>query len=150
MNSAVLEHTRHFTAPARAAQIRHLRHRLAKTLADWGVTQRSDDVLCSCSELLTNALIYGQTDQLTVDLTMQDGWLQLTVPDNNPVPPYPMVANRDEEDGRGVFLVAALADAWGFRSRDGGKHVFAQFRISDHTPAHPATMAPGDQPTTPL
>lgn len=149
MSTATLERTERFDAPASAQDVRHLRHRVAKTLADWGITQRADDVLYSCSELLTNALAYGQTEKLTVDLAEHDGWLRLTVPDNNPFPPIPLLADRDDEDGRGVVLLAALADAWGFRCVGDGKHVFAEFQISGRTSAHPATMAPGSPPTAP-
>lgn len=149
MSGAAPQHAAQFTAPAGPGQVRDLRHRLAKTLADWGVSERADDVLSSCSEMLTNALCYGQIEVLTAQMSEADGWLRLTVPDNNPIPPYPTLAERDDEDGRGVFLVAALADAWGFRATGDGKHVFAEFRIHGHTPAHPATMAPGDPPTAP-
>lgn len=149
MSGTLLERAAQFTAPAGAGHVRDLRHRLAKTLADWGVSERAEDVLSSCSEMLTNALCYGRVEVLTADLSEAGGWLRLSVPDNNPVPPYPTLADRDDEDGRGVFLVAALADAWGFRATDGGKHVFAEFRIHGRIPAHPATMAPGISPTTP-
>jgi hypothetical protein len=149
VSAATLERTERFDAPSSAGDVRHLRHRIAKTLADWGITERADDVLCSCSELLTNALTYGQTDVLAVDLAEQDGWLRLSVPDNNPFPPYPALADRDDEDGRGVFLLAALADAWGFRAFGGGKSVFAEFRISGRASPFTETMAPGRSPITP-
>jgi len=149
VSAATLERTERFDAPASAGDVQHLRHRVAKTLADWGITDRADDVLYSCSELLTNALTYGQTTVLAVDLAEQAGWLRLSVPDSNPVPPYPTIADRDDEDGRGVFLLAALADAWGFRAFSEGKSVFAEFQISGRMSPFAARMAPGSSPTTP-
>jgi len=128
MKAAIFEHTEQFTAPATPAQARGLRHQVAKTLADWGVTDRADDVLSSCAELLSNALAYGQTAVLTVQLAEDEGWLRLAVPDSNPYPPFLAIADRDDEDGRGISMVATLADAWGFRAAGAGKSVFAEFR----------------------
>jgi anti-sigma regulatory factor (Ser/Thr protein kinase) len=130
MSGAVLDRTEQFTAPASASQVPYLRHQVAKTLADWGIVDRADDALSACAELVANALTYGQTEVLSVLVTEHDGWLRLTVPDHNPYPPYPTTADRDAEDGRGVFLLAALADAWGFRAFGTGKDVFAEFQFT--------------------
>ncbi|HEV3169355.1 MAG TPA: ATP-binding protein [Actinocrinis sp.] len=132
MNPALQERTRKFDAPASATSVRRLRHRVAEALGDWGIVDRADDVIHSCAEILANALAHGQTEVLTVHLDARDGWLRLTVPDNNPYPPYPADADRDDEDGRGVMLMTALADAWGFRAADDGKCVFAEFDISSY------------------
>jgi hypothetical protein len=128
--AAAFERTEQFDAPATPEEARRLRHQVAKTLADWGITDRADDVLSSCAELLTNALAYGQTAVLTVQLAEDDGWLRLAVPDGNPYPPIATVADRDDEDGRGISIVVTLADAWGFRAAETGKSVFAEFRIT--------------------
>lgn len=128
MKTAVFARAEQFDAPATPAEARRLRHQVAKTLADWGFTDRADDVLSSCAELLSNALSYGQTEVLKVQLTENEGWLRLAVPDGNPYPPFPALADRDDEDGRGISMVAMLADAWGFRAAGEGKSVFAEFR----------------------
>jgi len=129
MSAAVLERTEQFDAAASVEDVRWLRHQVALTLAAWGIADRADEVLVACSELLTNALMYGQTPLLQVSVAEYDGWLRLTVPDRNPYPPYPATADRDDEDGRGVLLVAALSDAWGFRASGDGKQVFAEFQL---------------------
>lgn len=135
MNAAVaLERTETLTAPTSPEDVRRLRHEVALILAEWGVTKRAEDVLIACSELLTNALRYGQTPLLTVNLVERDGCLRVSVPDCNPFPPYPATADRDDEDGRGVYLLAVLADAWGFRAHGTGKDVFAEFRTDGDPP----------------
>ena len=134
MNAAVLDRTEQFDAAASVEDVRRLRHQIAKTLANWGITARADDVLVACSELLTNALMYGQTPLLVVELTEHNGWLRLAVPDHNPYPPYPALTDRQDEDGRGVLLVAALSDAWGFRATSEGKQVFAEFQLGGDAP----------------
>jgi hypothetical protein len=63
-------------------------------------------------------------------LAEEGGWLRLAVPDHNPLPPYLTSADPDDEDGRGVSLLATLADAWGFRAVGDGKSVFAEFRVN--------------------
>lgn len=135
MNAAVtLERAEVFTTPISPENVQYLRHQVALTLADWGITKRAGDVLIACSELLTNALRYGQTPLLTIHLVERDGWLKVTVADSNPFPPYPTTADRDDEDGRGVYLLAVLADAWGFRAYGDGKDVVAEFQTHSDLP----------------
>lgn len=109
--------------------VRYLRREVAKTLADWGIADPADIVL-ACSELATNALRHGRTEVLSLELTADETTVYIAVPDENPYPPYPAAADNEDEDGRGIQLVAEVADAWGFRATHTGKSVFAEFRIS--------------------
>jgi anti-sigma regulatory factor (Ser/Thr protein kinase) len=129
--SAVLD------APAAAESAQKLRARLAKTLADWGLEHLADRVVLAASELLTNALLHGRATTLTLLLEVDGPWLRLSVPDANPAPPYLACPDTDDENHRGVCLIAAFADAWGFRSTDTGKHVFAEFLIRPDTDEEP-------------
>ena len=67
--------------------------------------------LCT-SELVTNAHRYAQGLvhlQFTADLTR----VRVSVYDGNPVRPRLRVATDEDQRGRGLGLVDALADAWG-------------------------------------
>ena len=79
------------------------------------------------SELTTNALpprrlenptpTWGEMDGLTVfelRMSSRSGQLLVEVQDSNPRPPKPRVADDDAECGRGLMLVRALSDDWGY------------------------------------
>lgn len=103
------------------------------TLADWGLTERSDDVLLCVSELATNALLYGvppnRCFRLGLTLTT-DGVLRVEVHDSGPGEVRAPDAGPESEHGRGLLLVAALADKWGVGERDPGKVVWCEFRVA--------------------
>jgi anti-sigma regulatory factor (Ser/Thr protein kinase) len=126
----LLGHAERHEAAADAHSIGHLRHQTVKTLADWGVTGCADQAELVVSELLTNALRYGRTPVLAVELSIADGWLRIAVDDLNPDPPHPSDGDLSQEDGRGMVLVSMLADAWGFRTHASGKTVSAEFDLT--------------------
>ncbi|MFF1719694.1 ATP-binding protein [Streptomyces sviceus] len=101
------------------------------TLADWGLTRRSDDVLLCVGEIATNALLHGvppgRCFQLALTLAT-DGVLRVEVHDSGSGEIHPARPSPDVERGRGLLLVQALADDWGIRERDPGKVVWCEFR----------------------
>ncbi|KKD07279.1 ATP-binding protein [Streptomyces sp. WM6386] len=102
------------------------------TLTDWGLTERGDDALLCVSELAVNALLHGvppnRCFRLCLTLTT-DGVLRVEVHDSGPGEIHPPHAAAPEaERGRGLLLVAALADGWGVRRRVPGKVVWCEFR----------------------
>lgn len=83
------------------------------------------------SELLTNALIHTTSPDVTIEIThTRHDELHLAVTDHSPVHPSPAGAPSPSEDesGRGLTLIAALAANWGTSTTtDGrGKMVWAQ------------------------
>ncbi|MET9040700.1 ATP-binding protein [Streptomyces mirabilis] len=92
-----------------------------------GLQRMSDDVAVIVSELLTNAILHSGGTQITFGMTVRGGFLRISVRDGRPGNPAvrdgrpgnPEIcpANGDAETGRGLYLVASLADAhhgtWG-------------------------------------
>jgi anti-sigma regulatory factor (Ser/Thr protein kinase) len=117
-------------APASVQGPGVLRSQVGKILTKWGQEDLADRVMLTVSELLTNALLHGRTESLILRLDIEGCRLRLSVPDANPAPPNLALADADDENGRGICLVAAFADAWGFRATDSGKCVFAEFSTS--------------------
>ncbi|MEV1026339.1 ATP-binding protein [Streptomyces sp. NPDC050264] len=102
----------------------------AWALDDWQAIERRDDVLLCVSELATNALLHGvppgrgfrlhiaMCEHRVVRIEVHDSG-EGTVAADAPGP--------EAEHGRGLYLVAALADKWGVGERDPGKIVWCEF-----------------------
>ncbi|WP_432020683.1 SpoIIE family protein phosphatase [Streptomyces sp. 1222.5] len=93
---------------------------LSRTLAAWGFAEAMDDARLLLSEVLTNAVQHGQ-GPIGVHLCRTDADLTVEISDRSPALPQPRQAAEDEESGRGLLLVRALADDWGVRPTDEGK-----------------------------
>src|SRR4051794_1610090 len=80
------------------------------------------------SELAANALEHaGPPVELRAYATRQRLVVQTT--DRSALPAVGRWSDRDDERGRGLALVDALADAWGVRLGLGGKTTWAEFRV---------------------
>ncbi|MFJ1544081.1 ATP-binding protein [Streptomyces sp. NPDC088246] len=113
-----------------------VRQFVREALVDWACDVRADDVLLCVSELVTNALLHGVPPgrgfRLHLYLEPADGTLRIEVHDSGDgeVCLADSWAASDEEGGRGLLLVAALADKWGVGERDPGKVVWCEFEAS--------------------
>ncbi|MET8448505.1 ATP-binding SpoIIE family protein phosphatase [Streptomyces sp. NPDC005209] len=91
----------------------------------------ADDTMVAVSELVTNAVVHAGTDiELTCRLEEDTGAVVVEVADH-----HPSRAPRDHgadaahesaEYGRGLRLVATLAESWGVTYRSGAKTVWAR------------------------
>ncbi|MEU1630152.1 ATP-binding protein [Streptomyces sp. NPDC020096] len=102
-----------------------------QALRDWGIRHRADEVLLCVSELATNALLHGVPPgrgfQLFLRLYARDGLLRVEVHDSGDGHPRISDAGAQDETGRGLRLVDALADKWGVGERVPGKIVWCEF-----------------------
>jgi len=89
-------------------------------------TDHLDLVEVAClltSELVANAVVHGAAPvDLVVDL--DDSRLAVEVIDSSDHDPLPGPAAADDEHGRGLSIVATLADAWGVAPGSEGKAVW--------------------------
>ncbi|WP_405676191.1 ATP-binding protein [Streptomyces sp. NBC_01511] len=101
-----------------------------EAVIDWALADRLDDVLLCVSELATNALVHGVPPGRGYRLRLwllADGVFRIEVHDSGDG--RPSVREPYGESGRGLMLVAALADKWGVGERDPGKIVWCEFVI---------------------
>ncbi|MFM9368124.1 ATP-binding protein [Streptomyces sp. Da 82-17] len=98
--------------------------------------ERVEEILVCVSELATNALQHTPPGRMfRVGLTLTPDVLHLEVHDAGGGTPQVREASEDDDRGRGLLLVAMLADDWGTTRRDGpGKIVWADFRLSVASP----------------
>ncbi|MGW5969483.1 ATP-binding protein [Streptomyces sp. NPDC055186] len=103
---------------------------VAKTLTQWGQTERLDDIRLCTSELVTNAVVHGAPagGQVLVRVELHTTVLRIEVHDGGNGTPTKRKARSTADDGRGLLLVSAFADHWGVEGRQGpGKCVWAAF-----------------------
>ena len=92
------------------------------TLGAWGLESMRELAVLLTSELVTNAVVHARTPvRLTV---YHDTVLTVEVADGSPVLPAPSPISPDDDRGRGLTLVAKLADRWGARPEGTGKVVW--------------------------
>ncbi len=75
------------------------------------------------SELASNAIIHADT-QFEVILHADDAQLRVELVDGDPLLPTMRPYSPDSVSGRGLHIVAATADRWGFEPRGQGKLVW--------------------------
>jgi two-component sensor histidine kinase len=107
-----------------------------RALTDWQVPGRTDDVLLCVSELTTNALLHGVPPGRGFLLRLlpygDGGGLRIEVHDSGGGVP---AVREPDEGGRGLLLVAALADKWAVDERDPGKAVWCEFLVQPPVPS---------------
>ncbi|MFF2213669.1 PAS domain S-box protein [Streptomyces antibioticus] len=114
--------------PAVPASVREGRAFLHKALDSWTCAAVAGDALLLLSETLTNAVQHAEGPLgLHVHRTATD--LTVEVSDRSPQLPQPRMAGQDEESGRGLILVRALATGWGVRPTDEGKTTWFTLRL---------------------
>lgn len=108
------------------------RRRTARLVREWGFPGLAGDAALLVSELATNALLHGAVRGrlLRVRLTLTAATLRVAVSDPwGERLPVPREATSEECYGRGLLIVASIADRWGVESRTVGKTVFAELAL---------------------
>jgi anti-sigma regulatory factor (Ser/Thr protein kinase) len=114
----------HATIPAQPARAADVRHLVTEQLGRLRLPpEYLDSAVLATDELFANAVRHartgpGDTVTLTIEATEQE--LRVTVADHSPLLPRLRTADGAEESGRGLAIVAALADDWGVSPPDPG------------------------------
>ncbi|WP_228388893.1 ATP-binding protein [Streptomyces jumonjinensis] len=94
------------------SRVRHMRRITRASLRHWKLASVMAEALLVVSELVTNAVQHGDgTVQLRVEHHVCE--LRIAVTDNSPQMPVLREASDDDEGGRGLLLVDAIAEKWG-------------------------------------
>lgn len=114
-----------FDVPARPESVRLARRTVAEIAGVDGSATNLADIELITSELVTNAVQHGSAP-IQVRAEVVDGVLRVDVHDASPwLPIEPSAPSPDAERRRGLAIVHALADHYGYdRDPDGGKTVW--------------------------
>ncbi|CAA9376793.1 MAG: hypothetical protein AVDCRST_MAG32-1278 [uncultured Nocardioides sp.] len=119
----------HLPVPAAIASVRGF---VRDALDGWGLDAVSDAAVLVTSELATNAVRHGSSPFRTT-IARADGVVRIAVEDGSTAWPEQHEARPDDEDGRGMAIVAALSQQSGCEPTPGGKVTWAELR-DDGTP----------------
>lgn len=122
---------------------------LAADVADaWSLGEITDRVRLAVSEVVTNALLHatasGAGAGVVVEIARVEGAFHLTVHDGSRDMPAPRDADEGDEGGRGLMLLGAMTDDFGWYATPFGKAVWFSMKVT--WPSHPAEPE-GDDPS---
>ncbi|WP_077801177.1 ATP-binding protein [Streptomyces sp. JHA26] len=110
--------------PRHARSVGRARTLFREQAASWELPQDvTDTAELLLSELMTNAYRHAKVPagrEIRARCELTEDRLRVTVTDASEVLPTPAAARPDDESGRGLALVAALAADWGVRRRECG------------------------------
>jgi anti-sigma regulatory factor (Ser/Thr protein kinase) len=97
---------------------------------------RADDMELIASELITNSILHtpsgGDGGEFTVTVRTGPGWARIEVSDTGTGHWYPHDGARsDDEYGRGLAIIATLADKFGHDATPGGQTLWAEVHWLD-------------------
>ncbi len=135
------------TVDGRLEDVNAVRDEMRDTLGKWGLAEPDvDDVLLVASELVANAARHSPPGRhhLSLHLTQDGNRIGVTVHDLSKVMPRPALdamTNDEVESGRGLILVAALAENWGAKETGSGKKVWANLKLQTPVMVPPPSRA---------
>ncbi len=137
-----------------ARSVRAARDFTVVTLRRWGAAEHCEDIAIVVSELLTNALRHALLDAgrtqprcpVRLGLAQPGRCVICAVADPSRKPPMPAEPGTLTETGRGLHVIGALADTWGYTPPSHtGKVVWALFSLN-----RPRSASPGPGCSHPL
>lgn len=106
---------------------------IGDVLAAWEIPEDLiDTARLLTSELAANAITHGAAagGTFTLEVRSFGCCLGIEVHDSSPNAPVLRPAADDTEHGRGLLLVAEMADSWGYYFQNGCKHVWFHLHVT--------------------
>ncbi|MFD9306285.1 SpoIIE family protein phosphatase [Streptomyces sp. NPDC060048] len=111
--------------PSDASVVAQARRDATEQLSAWGLDDAAFVTELVVSELVTNAIRYGEPP-IQLRLIHENNTLICEVSDSSNTAPHMRRARIFDEGGRGLLLVAQLAQRWGTRHSSTGKTIWAE------------------------
>ncbi|MFF4603373.1 SpoIIE family protein phosphatase [Streptomyces sp. NPDC001339] len=110
--------------PPDPSAVAGVRAMAVRKLTEWGLADEAFTTELILSELVTNSIRYA-SGPIHVRL-IRDTSLICEVSDRSSTSPHLRQAATTDEGGRGLFLIAQLAERWGTRYTSGGKVIWTE------------------------
>ncbi|WP_180687589.1 SpoIIE family protein phosphatase [Streptomyces gossypiisoli] len=117
--------------PSDPSIVAQARRRTADQLTAWGLDEATFVTELMVSELVTNAIRYGRPP-IQLRLIHENSTLICEVSDSSSTAPHMRRARTFDEGGRGLLLVAQLAQRWGTRHAPIGKTIWAEQSLAGY------------------
>ncbi|MFZ3497846.1 ATP-binding protein [Streptomyces sp. 5.8] len=117
---------------AEPAELSPLRRIVRDQLAVWGLPALADDAQLAVTELTANVIKHvgvGTSATLILEPTPTEGRLRVEIHDKSHSAPAVAQPSSDEEAGRGLHMLAALAVDWGTVLTATGKAVWCELAL---------------------
>ncbi|GAA3292299.1 hypothetical protein GCM10020295_11240 [Streptomyces cinereospinus] len=140
-----------FVLPAVPESAGAARRAVRETLTAWHTGAGDvDNAVLVASELVTNAITHSGSERIVCRLHTTAARLRIEVEDQNlrPALPAPREAGPDDQNGRGLLLVAAVCAGWGVRPapHHAGRVVWADVTTTRPRPVPTSPAAPPARP----
>ncbi|MFD8385841.1 SpoIIE family protein phosphatase [Streptomyces sp. NPDC059679] len=119
------DHVATWDLPTDPAVVAGVRAHVSDQLTAWGLEDAVFTTELIASELVTNAIRYAQSP-IQLRLILEERSLICEVSDGSTTTPHLRRARTYDEGGRGLFIVAQLAERWGTRHGRHGKTIWAE------------------------
>ncbi|MFE0514349.1 SpoIIE family protein phosphatase [Streptomyces sp. NPDC058964] len=122
-------------APGDPEALTLARHLIRAAVRAWGAGDRADEIELVADEVITNALMHTEGSAIVTLRVLggSDRRLRVEVADSSSALPRRREAGESGVSGRGLLLVDMLSDVWGVEARGGGKCVWCEFVVPEHT-----------------
>jgi anti-sigma regulatory factor (Ser/Thr protein kinase) len=116
--------------PATPEAATRVRRDIALALETWGLPHLVFAGEQIVTELIANAVEHTDAATVGVSITRSaEGSVRIVVTDTSRTRPVLAAPSSDDENGRGLLLVDALAHGWGSDLVHGGKRVWAELHM---------------------
>ncbi|MFF0568277.1 ATP-binding protein [Streptomyces sp. NPDC004041] len=118
------------TLPCASESARRARMLTQTAMHSWGLASLAEDGKLIVSELVSNVIVHTRCHLTRVAITrVGDDTVRIAVADTSPLAPAISTSEDDSGSGRGLFLVDALSDRWGYDLHPASKVVWAELRV---------------------
>ena len=108
----------------------YARRWMAEQCSTWGCDDLADTASLIVSELVTNVFLHAGTECM-IEAAYAHPELTVIVSDGHVAEVYPQDLGLGSEQGRGLAIVATLADTWGVEYQDDDKSVWFTVTSAD-------------------
>ena len=125
------------TLPAAVSSVPTARHFVESILTGWGLSGLGWNATLIVSELAANAVLHARNGDFSIRISIHDGGVRIEVSDGSVRLPRQRSYSDSATTGRGLRLVADLAQEWGVTPADAGKTVWVVLAAPDEAEGTP-------------